>query len=99
MGDGSSISYLLFTTAICQDPGTPEFGSREDNLEEFIPGMKVEYGCEVNTELTGSRERECLPVETGLGSHLNAKVRLLIVTLTTDKVTYDRCHFTSEIYE
>ena len=77
MGDGSSISYVLFTTAICQDPGTPEFGSREDNLEEFIPGMKVEYGCEVNTEMTGSRERECLPSGDWTGESPQCKSKIV----------------------
>ena len=52
---------LITIVASCPDPGKPDKGFREDDLLEFIPGTKVEYGCEINTQLMGSSKRTCLP--------------------------------------
>lgn len=38
---------------MCLDLGSLEKGFREDRLEEFIVGIEVEIGCEINIKLNG----------------------------------------------
>lgn len=51
--------FFLVIIVMCLDLGSLEKGFREDRLEEFIVGIEVEIGCEINIKLNGISKWKC----------------------------------------